>query len=76
MFSPDSPRPWHWPSGKLPKVRTLEQDGHEVSLRRDTGKPLIFTLVGRELERKVLDTGEEVERIMETRASLSFSGSR
>lgn len=52
------------------KARTLEQNGHKASLCRDTGKNLpIFTLVELQLEKKALEVGEEVERIMETMAS-------
>lgn len=35
---------------------------------------LIFTLVGSELEGKALGVGEEVKRILESRASSSFTG--
>lgn len=74
MFSLDSPQPWHWPSGKLPKQERWSKMGTRHLFAGTLKNLPIFTLVELELERKALEEGEEMVRIIKTKVSLSFSG--
>ena len=59
MFSPDSLRSWHWPSGKLPKQEHWSGMGTEHLFAGTLKNLLIFTLVGLELEGKAFGMGGE-----------------